>query len=96
MACRPNRPDRVGESLSVTGRAVKVDHDHDVTVGANNSGFQRYDHEFPQAPCGPPWIKNFSGYFLLGSNPGGFTRNPCTSSLFAPLNVNGSSGCISI
>src|SRR5436305_9164939 len=63
---------------------------------ANNSAFQRYVHEFPHAPCGPPWIKNFSGYFLFGSNPGGLTMNPCTSSSFAPLNVNDSTGCMSI
>src|SRR5205814_7987639 len=77
---------------------------------ANNSAFQRYVHEFPHAPCGPPWIKNFSGYFLVGrdsveppgdevfgstesrptENPGGLIMNPCTSSSFAPLNVNDS------
>src|SRR5437764_10468106 len=65
-------------------------------VAANNSAFHRYVHSFPQAPCGPPWSKNLSGYFLFGSNPGGLTRNPCTSSLFAPLNVNDSNGCMSI
>src|SRR5437762_7274739 len=63
---------------------------------ANNSAFQRYVHEFPHAPWGPPWIKNFSGYFFAGSNLGGLTMNPCTSSSFAPLNVNDSTGCMSI
>src|SRR5438132_5689650 len=63
---------------------------------ANNCTFQRYVHEFPHAPCGPPWIKNLSGYFFAGSNPGGLTMNPWTSSSFAPLNVNTSNGCISI
>src|SRR3982750_3708126 len=40
---------------------------------ANSCAFQRYDHESPQAPCGPPWIKNFTGYFLLASKFGGLT-----------------------
>src|SRR5206468_10276653 len=65
-------------------------------VAANNSAFQRYVHELPHAPCGPPWIKNFSGYFLFGIKPGGLTIKPCTSSSFAPLNVNDSNGCMSI
>src|SRR5438067_7579408 len=65
-------------------------------LAANNSPFQRYDHEFPHAPCGPPWIRNFSGYFSFGSNPGGLTMNPWISSSFAPLNVNDSNGCMSI
>src|SRR5215467_14276828 len=26
--------------------------------------------------CGPPWISSISGYFLLGSKPGGFTIQP--------------------
>src|ERR1700720_2231286 len=65
-------------------------------LAANNSAFQRYVHEFPHAPCGPPWIKNFSGYFFAGSNPGGLIMKPCTSSSFAPLNVNDSNGCMSI
>src|SRR3984893_5865174 len=64
-------------------------------LAANNSAFQRYVHEFPHAPCGPPWIKNFSGYFSAGSNPGGLIMNHCTSSSFAPLNVNDSNGSLS-
>ena len=37
-----------------------------------------------------------SGYFFADSKPGGLTRKPCTSSLFAPLKVNASSGGMSI
>src|SRR5438309_8123857 len=58
---------------------------------ANNSAFQRYDQSSPQAPCGPPWMRNFSGYFLLGSKFGGLTRVPSTQSPCAPVNEKASS-----
>src|ERR1039458_9359005 len=34
---------------------------------ANSSGFQRKLQSSPQAPCGPPWMRNFTGYFLPAS-----------------------------
>src|SRR4051812_45672695 len=58
---------------------------------ANSSGFQRNDQSSPQAPWGPPWMRNFTGYFLLGSNFGGLTRKPSTGSLLAPWNQKSSS-----
>src|SRR5947209_1780574 len=38
---------------------------------ANSSGFQRYDQSSPHAPCGPPWMRNFTGYFFEASKFGG-------------------------
>src|SRR5574337_428541 len=37
-------------------------------------------------------MRNFTGYFLLGSKLGGLTRKPSTLSLCAPVNQKGSSG----
>src|SRR5579862_3886928 len=59
---------------------------------ANSSGFQRYDQSSPQAPCGPPWMRNFTGYFLLASKFGGLTRKPSTLSPWAPVNQKDSNG----
>ena len=33
---------------------------------AHSAGFHRVDHASPQAPCGPPWIRNTTGYFFDG------------------------------
>ena len=38
---------------------------------AHSDGFQRVDQASPHAPCGPPWIRNTTGYFLDGSKFGG-------------------------
>src|SRR6516164_11683458 len=38
---------------------------------AQSAGFHRYDHESPHSPCGPPWIRNTTGYFFDASKPGG-------------------------
>src|SRR3954469_7078767 len=38
---------------------------------AHSEGFHRYDHASSHAPCGPPWIRNTTGYFFAGSNAGG-------------------------
>src|SRR5665811_759782 len=59
---------------------------------ANSSGFQRKLQSAPQAPCGPPWIRNFPGYFFEASKFGGLTRKPSTLSPFAPLNQKDSIG----
>src|ERR1700691_4501896 len=59
---------------------------------AKSSAFQRKLQSSPQAPCGPPWMRNFTGYFLLGSKFGGLTRKPWTLSSWAPMNQNDSSG----
>src|SRR6266566_9343659 len=64
----------------------------DAVGAANSSAFQRYDQSSPQAPCGPPWMRNFTGYFLLASNFGGLTRKPWTLSPLAPGNQNVSRG----
>src|SRR5713101_3375009 len=61
-------------------------------LAAKSSGFQRYDQSSPHAPCGPPWIRNFTGYLLVESKFGGLTRKPSTLSPCAPLNQNDSSG----
>src|SRR4051794_38416005 len=63
---------------------------------ANMFGFHRNDQSSPHAPCGPPWIRNFTGYFFAASNFGGFTMNPCTFFFSAPVNQNGSAGCMEI
>src|SRR5260370_8134106 len=55
------------------------------TLAANSSGFQPELQSSPQAPCGPPWMRNFTGYFLLASKFGGLTRKPSTSSPCAPV-----------
>src|ERR1019366_3908134 len=57
---------------------------------ANSSGFQRKLQSSPQAPCGPPWMRNFTGYFLPASKFGGLTREPSTLSPCAPRNENDS------
>src|SRR5215472_6418760 len=62
---------------------------------AKSWGFQRYDQSSPQAPCGPPWIRYFSGYVLLLSKLGGRMMKPCTFSLAAPVYQKVSIGCIS-
>src|SRR6266567_537220 len=59
---------------------------------ANSSGFQRYDQSSPHAPCGPPWIRNLTGYFLEASKFGGLTRKPWTLSPLAPVNQKDSRG----
>src|SRR6202021_2859737 len=65
----------------------------DPEVGeANSSGFQRKLQSSPQAPCGPPWMRNFTGYFLLASKFGGLTRKPSTLSPLAPVNQKDSRG----
>src|SRR5690349_8727138 len=64
----------------------------DAVGAANSSGFQRNDQSSPQAPCGPPWIRNFTGYFFEASKFGGLTRKPSTLSPCAPVNQKGSSG----
>src|ERR1019366_3543221 len=61
-------------------------------LAAKSSGFQGYDQSSPQAPCGPPWMRNFTGYFFEGSKFGGLTRKPSTLSPFAPVNQKDSSG----
>src|SRR5262245_17344120 len=38
---------------------------------AQSDGFQRDDHASPHAPCGPPWIRNTTGYFFVASKLGG-------------------------
>src|SRR5215213_6502575 len=38
---------------------------------AHNDGFQRVDQASSHAPCGPPWMRNTTGYFLDGSKFGG-------------------------
>src|ERR1700722_7985592 len=58
---------------------------------ANSSGFQRKLQSSPQAPCGPPWMRNFTGYFFVASKLGGLTRKPCTLSPCAPVNQKESS-----
>src|SRR5579862_6268700 len=63
---------------------------------ANSSGFQRYDQSSPQAPCGPPWMRNFTGYFFEASKFGGLIRKPSILSPFAPVNQKDSSGDMSI
>src|SRR5579863_8347081 len=63
---------------------------------ANIWAFQRNDHESPHAPCGPPWMRNFTGHFLLESKFGGFTMNPSTFVCSAPVNQNGSTGEVKI
>src|SRR6267378_1513464 len=60
-------------------------------LAAKSSGFQRYDQSSPQAPCGPPWMRNFTGYFLVASKFGGLTRKPSTLSPCAPGNQKDSS-----
>src|SRR3954467_1525683 len=60
-------------------------------LAAKSCGFQRYDHESPQAPCGPPWMRNFTGYFLVASKSGGLTMKPWTFFPPRPANQNGSS-----
>src|SRR6202167_5847393 len=68
----------------------------DPEVGAaKSSAFQRKLQSSPQAPCGPPWMRNFTGYFLLASKFGGLTRKPSTLSWFAPGNQKDSSGDMS-
>src|SRR2546423_6780166 len=57
---------------------------------ANSSGFQRYDQSSPHAPCGPPWMRNFTGYFFEASKFGGLTRVPSTQSPCAPVNEKAS------
>src|ERR1700733_8338331 len=65
-------------------------------LAAKSSGFQRYDQSSPQAPSGPPWIRNFTGYFLLASKFGGLTRKPWTLLPCAPVNQKDSRGGMSI
>src|SRR5918999_3557857 len=38
---------------------------------AQRAGLQRYDQASSHAPCGPPWIRKTTGYFLVLSNVGG-------------------------
>src|SRR5437764_14992785 len=59
---------------------------------ANICAFQRKVQESSHAPCGPPWMRNFTGYFFLASNAGGFTMKPSTFLFSEPVNQNGSSG----
>src|SRR5437016_3190682 len=40
---------------------------------AHSDGFHRDDHASSHAPCGPPWIRNTTGYFFAGSKPGGLS-----------------------
>src|SRR5579863_3486593 len=64
----------------------------DEVGAANSSGFHRKLQSSPQAPCGPPWMRNFTGYFFEASKFGGLTRKPSTLSLCAPVNQKDSSG----
>src|SRR5579864_2529106 len=59
---------------------------------ANSSGFQRKLQSSPQAPCGPPWMRNFTGYLSEASKFGGLTRKPWTLSPCAPVNQKDSRG----
>src|SRR6267154_4523430 len=63
-------------------------------LAAKSRAFQRYDHESPQAPCGPPWMRNFTGYFLLASKLGGRMMKPWTLVWAAPVNQKGSRDCM--
>src|SRR3954468_24757585 len=45
---------------------------------AHSDGFHRYDHASPHSPCGPPWIRNTTGYFLAASKFGGLINQYCT------------------
>src|SRR5215472_5095450 len=63
---------------------------------AKSSGFHLKDQSSPQAPCGPPWIRNFTGYFFEGSKFGGLTKVASTLSLLAPVNQKGSPSDMSI
>ena len=38
---------------------------------AQSAGFHRYDHASSHAPCGPPWMRNTTGYFVEASKFGG-------------------------
>src|SRR3954466_6934296 len=38
---------------------------------AHSEGFQRADQASSHAPCGPPWMRNTTGYFFDGLKPGG-------------------------
>ena len=40
---------------------------------AQSDGFQRDDHASSHAPCGPPWMRNTTGYFFAGSKSGGLS-----------------------
>src|SRR5213595_2485139 len=51
---------------------------------AHSDGFQRYDHASSHAPCGPPWIRNTTGYFFDASKSGGLISQYCTGAPPAP------------
>src|SRR5262249_23254741 len=63
---------------------------------AHRAGFHRDDHPSSQAPCGPPWIRNTTGYFLAGSKPGGLSSQYCTRAPAAPTAVRLSGAAISV
>src|ERR1051325_6278164 len=63
---------------------------------ANSSAFQRYDHSSPHCPCGPPWIRNLTGYFWAWLKFGGLSRKPWTFTPAEPANQKGSTGCMAI
>src|SRR5512140_764264 len=52
---------------------------------AQSAGFQRADQPSSHAPCGPPWMRKTTGYFLAASNIGGFTSQYCTRAPPAPV-----------
>src|SRR4030095_12974925 len=54
---------------------------------AHSSGFHRYDHASSHAPCGPPWIRNTTGYFLDASKLPGLMSQYCTDAPAAPVTV---------
>src|SRR6185503_2650793 len=51
---------------------------------AQSDGFQRFDHASAQSLCGPPWMRNTTGYFFVGSNCGGSIIQYCTLAPAAP------------
>src|SRR3954451_1415487 len=54
---------------------------------AHSDGFQREDQASPQSPCGPPWMRNTTGYFFDASKFGGLISQYCTGVPPAPATV---------
>src|SRR5687768_837820 len=59
---------------------------------AHSEGFQRVDQASSHAPCGPPWIRNTTGYFREASKWGGLISQYCTVAPAAPFTVRDSGG----